>query len=304
MEPKFLRALVRHWDCLEKRIDQCREVYPEVLLPYVFAVFETAVVDTLVELVSFDFGNICQQKLFRKKVLPSYLRGTEFNDFFVTKFLKYTYIEELKNKPLDEKIKALLRPLEIDCKGEIKSMLERINDYRKLRNSLVHHDLCRYETLGNVKVEYVDGRYVFNRDDAIKLIELLATFSTQIKERLRIEFGKYTDLHIIQRYWENIFDNNVLAFSKCWNTSGAIFYTGPSPEEYAQKYGSTRVACLLSLFLAAFNGHEKIVYYSDLLTLPIKERKKYQSKFNKIMELHDIIDLQNMQIELSYKLNI
>ncbi|MUM78788.1 hypothetical protein GKC30_14210 [Pseudodesulfovibrio sp. F-1] len=269
-----------------------------------FAAFETAVVDTLVELVSFDFGNICQQKLFRKKVLPSYLRGTEFNDFFVTEFLKYTYIEELKNKPLDEKIKALLRPLEIDCKGEIKSMLERINDYRKLRNSLVHHDLCRYETLGNVKVEYVDGRYVFNRDDAIELIELLDTFSTQIKERLRIEFGEYTDLHIIQRYWENIFDTNVLAFSKCWNTNGAIFYTGPSPEEYAQTYGSTRVACLLSLFLAAFNGHEKIVYYSHLLALPIKERKEYQSKFNKILELHDIIDLQNMQIELSYKLNI
>lgn len=305
MGSKFLQVLLRHWDRLESRLCDCQDIYPEALLPYAFTLFEAAVSDTITDLSYFDFGNIPKEKLFQKKVLTSHLRDTSGNDFLVTDFLRDAFIEKCKWQPLNDQIKILLRLIEKKMEGEIQSIVNMVKDYKILRNNLVHHDFYRKEELRCVQLQRSEERYVLTKENARELIELFKQFSAEIKSAIRTQFSQYTDLFLVQQCWEEIFGNDVnLAFSDCWDTEGLTTYIGPNPEEYARNHGSTRVACLLSLFLVAFNGHKEIVYYSHILVLPDEQRRLYQSKFNRIMELHNTIDLQNMSIEFSYKKHV
>lgn len=284
--------LTKTWDQIQANIDRHKNADPELFLPYAIAKLEHAVNKTIFDISKIDISFLKKTVSSERSAILNQL--TDGSTITLHSSFDSIFIEYINSRKLEENFKTLKTMLSQDSKPA-STAINKLIDYKSIRNSLIHHDLFKKYKLKNIAIPFND-RYIFDQDSSRLFIETINTYIGETKKSIIDTFSEYNDHFIIKKYWDFIFDEKYkLKFEECWNTFDIVTYIGPMPDEYVKHIGSPRTACLLSLFLSNF-GYGNIIHYQDILCLQEAERDKYLKKFSMIVELHKLLDLQTMKL--------
>lgn len=204
---ELIKNLVANIEKIEETHRQIRENNYEAFFIYTYALFESAICESMRHVLTAFPEKISNEKYPKLKSKDIY------DNLFSPQYLLYSLVDTEITNIKKGNAKSLLEKAKAICSIELNYNEKYLDDITIERNRLTHDN-----TISNQQYilgEVYPSKHDFNVEKCKNHIEYLLNILREFLSKLELKYKKYTKYKLVKELWEIVFDTPLLRFEDC-----------------------------------------------------------------------------------------